>query len=418
MLATKDVEIKINFVWKFCRDKDRHEDELKAKKNLIAEYIKSHPQSNDITKVDLYPVERLGFGGSKVFYLDVGYIVGPSERCVAKFNSAEKTFREYKSALLAIRFSFCSEIYSSNKVDELEQGAGLLVYKFAKLPHGRAIEFREFYLNINNTDESCSMVLNKLYNDTIYFQPKDLASGEKVSFIKNYSWYIDRASAPLDKLRQLSDGLGPESDVSNKSEKLLSFYEALTKKSEYCDLEVKSIFQHGDLHARNILLDPENQNLLPDLIDFDWADFAHASRDFAVLETTLKYMLIQEFASDNFNGLDKHVPPSAYLKLEELLCEYGLDLPVANDELLSKYNIKGNIAILRAYECIRVIRLNAKRFLDVSFEGQNQRPLSVEKEYFLALFMISLGHMAFETSDYYWVLIGCDLLIAKIQVMC
>jgi len=422
MPVTNNVEEIIHFIWRFGRDKAGHENELKIKTGLLKVYVKEHSQCKSIIRLDLYPVERLGFGGSKVFYLDVTYDrPGPSERYVAKFNSAEKTYREYESANIAKSLSFCSEIYSSHEQEDKEDKEdkeakyGLLVYKFAKLSHSRATEFRAFYLNKRYSKEDCAQVLTNLYNKTIHLQPDELLSGESVSLINNYAWYYNRATGPLNKLKQLSAGMDPDSEFSTKSKKIIDFHTLLTTTKRYTDIEVKSIFQHGDLHARNILLDPEKIEIPPDLIDFDWAGFAHAGRDFAVLEATVKYMLIQEFSSENLTGVDKHSAPISYINFERLLCDCELSFPENADELSAQYGIKENVSIMRAYECIKTIRENAKRFLECSFD--QDRPITEEKEYFIALFLISIGHIAFDSSDDYWVLNGCNILIDKIKCM-
>lgn len=414
--------MQINFIWKFSRDQSAHEKELSAKKQLVEKFIFQHSNSCDIEQVSLYPVERLGLGGSKVFYLDISFRDGPNERCVAKFNSVFKTNRECLSAYKAVRFRLCGEVYSSHKEEAASPNAltdefGLLVYKFAKLSHSRAVEFREFYLDNKYANEKCVEVLEKLYNGTIHLAPDEMLSGKKVNLIESYEWYYNRSTSPLNKFSQLVL-VGEHSEFSAKAKRILAFHNSLISDHNYCSLFVLAMFQHGDLHARNILLDPDNLSIQPDLIDFDWADFdAHAGRDFTVLETTVKFMLIQEFSLRNYNDNRKHVSPLFYIQLEKALCEYGLDLPTDPQQLFQDLGVDGNESILRAYECIRVIRKNAKRFLAASFKEDRPTDFSIEKEYFVALFLVSIGHIAFDTSDDYWVLNGCDLLVSKIQSM-
>lgn len=413
----------INFIWKFNRDEVKHGVELNEKIQLLNQYISKHDFQNRIVKLELYPVERLGLSGSKVFYLDVFYENEQHpERLIAKFHTALRTFQEFKSSILAKQKSMCGEIYSSDKKsprEESKDSLGLIIYKFAKLSHKRAIEFREFYLNNKNSTQECSRILQVLYEQTIHCDPSELTSGSQNKLVSDYNWYIERRSAPLMKLKKLSYGIDSGSEISKKSERILSFYAKLLEDENTYNVKINTLFQHGDLHARNILLDPKNTAIQPSLIDFDWASYAHAGRDFAVLETTIKFMLIREFSSFNGKGIDKHISPLAYVLLEETLCQYKLDLPEYEENLFikdhSRISKNEKESILRAYECIRIIRINARRFLNCSFK--EERPLTIEKEYFIALFLISIGHIAFETSDDYWVLNGCNLLINTIEKM-
>ncbi len=119
---------------------------------------------------------------------------------------------------------------------------------------------------------------------------------------------------------------------------------------------------HGDLHSRNILVDTEGQFWL---IDFARAAESHALRDFAELETDIKFNLLSE------------TDVSLLLPLERILlapARFGEEPPASS---------LGSESLDKAYRVVSALRAIAGRLLKL--EGCSMR------EYYVALLAHTLN---------------------------
>ena len=405
------------FTFKFDRNENVHQEALEKKKELLEQYISDHPFKSKIEKIELFPVERVGESGSNVFYLNV-FINGRQnpERNVAKFQGSKNTGREYESSIEAVSRSICQAVFATHKNDQVIDEDGLIVYRFVKLNHATAMEFRAFYVDNSFSCDQCVEVLRKLYELSLPV-PDEMRLDGRVKLIDSYErYYIKRGVAPLDKLRKIS--LDVSSDLGKKARRVYEFQKLLKVSPIYKDIEVSNFLQHGDLHARNFLIDPEKLEEKPEIIDFGWTTGGHCARDFVILEATLKYMLINEFLSHKGNGYeDKHASPLSYISFEKYLCSQGFELPEFDDSIFTNRLSTSELdAFRRAYRCIRVIRKNAKKYLSLSIDSVDRAScITEDKEYLIALFLVSIGLVAFGVVNDYWIVLGGDILIDHIQ---
>jgi hypothetical protein len=418
------MEYKINFEVRFNRDDKKHGEELYNKIKLLKQFASSHPLYGEIDKIVLFPVERVGKSGSEVYYLNLhlGRKKTPV-RYVAKFQEASMTYSEYVNSVNANLHNICREkpfsSHTKEPADEHRQDEGIIVYRFAKLNHAKAIEFRSVYKDKSVSDDDCCKIIENLYQRQLP-SPIDLRMKSPIPFVESYDWYCKKRSAdPLGKLDRIAL---ENSEIGKIARKLHDFQSMLQTIEKYKEIKVYSFLQHGDLHARNILVDSSDYQVLPEIIDFGWTTPGHCSRDFVVLEATIKYMLTNEFVANKGNGLKvAHVSPIAYLSLENFLCRKGLDLTENHHGLFGSNEVKltesEKVAIKRAYKCIVVIRREAKKFLDSAVNSSIEKRdwFTPDLEYFVALFLVSIGLIAFNEADDYWIMRGCDIIADTIR---
>jgi hypothetical protein len=369
-------------------------DLLDVCKNLVREYAFRHEHPIvPVQKVVLSPVPRLGMSGSYVFYMDVhNKKTSKVKKLVAKFSGKRKIREEQKNAT---NFTDVEKPFEDSK-----SGYGLMVYKNVV----NATEFRNYFLDRGHTDNDCCETVRKLYTNTVArYIPTQEKNHKTVSVIANYERYLERRSTkPLDKLKSMSSffnrGLG---EIRNPYD----FY-VNDLRPKWGSRQILPRLVHGDLHARNIMV--PNSGDSPELIDYAWGHYGHRAVDFVLLESTIKYMLLSEYC---FKYAKEYVPVDIFVDFEKQLCAQGLSL--------SKYNPPDNHglseaikALQRCFVCIKAIRDCAKTYLDCASPEKIENGFSSkEEEYFLSLFLVSLGLIAFPTVDEGFVVAGCGLLV-------
>jgi len=130
------------------------------------------------------------------------------------------------------------------------------------------------------------------------------------------------------------------------------------------------------------------------------------------MEQTIKYMLLKECAMNNENKDSRHLSLQIYEQFEKMLCKQGLKMSEF-DVFMNEY-VKNNTVnsqeqdvLERVFGCIKVIREKAFNFI-CKYQSETERILkksfliSPEKEYFLSLFLVSLGVFAFSETEQFW----------------
>ena len=400
---------KIKFEFRFDRDLESNENKTKSRVELIRQVIdKKLRNAFTIDKVDVYPVARAGKSGSEVFYFDY-YITTTStpKRFIAKFQDKNATNKEKQAAELAEHNSLCSRVIAE---EHPTTDLGVIVYDLAKLPNHQ--EFRGFFLDMENSHADCSLALDSIFRKVCLH----INNRERKSLIEDFSRYLNRKNKPIERIQALIEASKSYSGIHQFGKNIFENY---SKVKEQLDFEYIPYLVHGDLHARNLMLDAKEPNDT-ELIDFGWSHYGHPAKDFVLLEATLKYMLLSELLQiqQPSRTTPLHIPINIYEEIEDFLCKYCFDLPIWNDFLkevpsickLQTYQIE---AIERMYLCICTTRQAAQKVLNI-FCKNNVNAQSAEKNYFSSLFLVVLGLSGYDEMELVWTLIGLDKIGAAI----
>ncbi|EXE93041.1 Phosphotransferase enzyme family protein [Acinetobacter pittii] len=402
----------INFEFRFDRDIAQHESAIKIRSNLVQNALKKFNILDEpVQKLDLYPVARAGKSGSEVFYLDF-YIETASypKKFIAKFQNIKKTDEEAKAAKKAAFASLCPNVISA---EDKENDLGIILYDLAKVKNHQ--EFRGYFLDENNSSENCAIAIKSILQDIGLH--RNTNEPDKM-FVDDFKKYVHRKQQPIDKLWAFKKTSSEYSGFSQIASHILDSYNKLTREF---DFSFTPYLVHGDLHARNLMLNIENPNQT-ELIDFGWTHYGHPAKDFVLLEITLKYMLLSELLL-NTKSRDRddpfHLPLNVFEKFEIFLCENCFTLP-NYEYLLSKIpellELKPyqNKALERVYLCLIEVRKEAGRILREFTSKHDADIPSAEQNYFASLFLVTLGLSEFSEMQPVWTLIGLDKIGAAI----
>ncbi|MFA2918130.1 phosphotransferase [Acinetobacter pittii] len=402
----------INFEFRFDRDIAQHESAIKIRSNLVQNALKKFNILDEpVQKLDLYPVARAGKSGSEVFYLDF-YIETASypKKFIAKFQNIKKTDEEAKAAKKAAFASLCPNVISA---EDKENDLGIILYDLAKVKNHQ--EFRGYFLDENNSSENCAIAIKSILQDIGLH--RNTNEPDKM-FVDDFKKYVHRKQQPIDKLWAFKKTSSEYSGFSQIASHILDSYNKLIREF---DFSFTPYLVHGDLHARNLMLNIENPNQT-ELIDFGWTHYGHPAKDFVLLEITLKYMLLSELLL-NTKSRDRddpfHLPLNVFEKFEIFLCENCFTLP-NYEYLLSKIpellELKPyqNKALERVYLCLIEVRKEAGRILREFTSKHDADIPSAEQNYFASLFLVTLGLSEFSEMQPVWTLIGLDKIGAAI----
>ena len=398
--------------------------ELKSKdfNALLEKYLKSIGTPDEILNVFVRQVERVGWSNSDVYYIDISLtnFGGRLLQNVGKFMKVNKAKREYEHAQPFKRKKDVDiTLVYGDKLNEY----ALVVYQ--KVEDSK--EFRDLYLDKNIEDNVCANCITSLYDDIVSKYIVDYPGKNEArlrSIIQDYGDYLEkRKSKPLQKLRSVVDFF--EQARTYGAENPYTFYLDELKATRWGARKIVRHLIHGDLHARNIMVNKET-NLPSRLIDYAWGHYGHRAKDFTLLEATIKYMLLTEYTFRHKpEGKDDlaYIPHEVYMGFEKQLCVEGMNLSeyrFESGELRSGHEFLEQ-AIQRAFTCIRAIRESAEKYLDAKSANKKEYGddinffENVKEEYFTSLFLVSLGNAAYPQVEENWVLHGCGLLIPEIK---
>ncbi|EHU1559080.1 phosphotransferase [Acinetobacter baumannii] len=402
----------INFEFRFDRDEIQHELDVKIRSKLVENALKIFNNFEEpVEKLNLYPVARAGKSGSEVFYLDF-YITTASypKKFIAKFQSIKKTNDELKSAKKAAFASLCPNVISA---EDKENDLGIILYDLAKVKNHQ--EFRGYFLDENNSSENCAIAIKSILQEIGLHKN---TNEPKREFIEDFQKYIHRRQQPVEKLEAFINSSNEYYGISEIASRILASYNKIIKELNF---SFTPYLVHGDLHARNLMLNVKNPNQT-ELIDFGWTHYGHPAKDFVLLEITLKYMLLSELLlnmkSRNRNE-PLHLPLTIFEKFEFLLCQNCFFLPDYESlssiipELLELKPYQ-NKALERVYLCLIEVRKEAGRILREFTSKHDADIPSAEQNYFASLFLVTLGLSEFSEMQPVWTLIGLDKIGAAI----
>ncbi|WPN29901.1 phosphotransferase [Pseudomonas sp. P5_109] len=405
---TIDYVCPIKFEYRFDRNAAKHSQALTIRRALANAYAEKHQSKNkgafEIESFELYPVPRAGNSGSEVFYLDI-YHQGQQQpnRFVAKFQDVKSTKKEYVSSLRAKRAQMCSEV--EYEVDEVND-VGIIICELARVAHH--CEFRVFFLDLKNSDEQCASALSSILSN-VGNQPND--QGERKNFVSDYEWYVDRKNQPLLRLDAIVRSGDDCQGLSLLAQGVKSHYDRMVADFDH---QVLPYLVHGDLHARNLMVNSKNANQT-ELIDFGWVHDGHPAKDFVLMEATIKYQLLRELLRDirPDRAENQHLSVEYFESFERFMCRRGMWLPEFEEykqsENIEQYLREDQVqAVRRVYVCVAQIRQQARTALQryISLAGTDK--YSIEQHYFASLFLVVLGLSAMPEMDMIWTLIALN----------
>jgi hypothetical protein len=402
---TQAMESLVDFGFRFDRKDEVHAAQIKVRKRLTAAYASGFTANSKIDRVELYPVSRAGNSGSEVFYCDIWIdTISYPRRHVAKFQGREDTQKEFKAAVQASFAQMCVEPF--HHIDD-EEDLGLIVYDLAKAPDH--IEFRGLFLDCTVPTDFCKSALEKALRD-VATRAND--KEKRLPIYEDYGRYIHRSSNPVGKLRALASITGEWDSVGLPAADIIR---VLGQIEQQTDRLVSPCLVHGDLHARNLVIDLYDPTNI-ELIDFDWVHYGHPAKDLALMEASLKYMLLSELVQRELRR-EGSLSFETFRAFEGLLVERGLDLPdeaefegIMAPYLLDQPNMLP--LLIRTYSCVAQVRASAKVAMARYCANSSLDPLY---EYFTGLFLVTVGLFGFQETERFWALAGLQLIALKIE---
>lgn len=407
-------DINIFFEFRFEKEVDKHNSKVQIRTELTNQFLNDNTDIIDgtIEKVELYPVQRAGNSMSETFYMDItssSTRFDIHKKYVAKFQSKELTEREFEGAKDAEIYGVCSGVFKSFHISE---DLGVIVYKLTRI-HDHT-EFRTYFLNESNSSKNCADALKSIYESLLkQHQSKTVKLKEqRMPFKEHYNWYLERPTEPVLRIENLKKSYSYPSivdiakDISFSNKKIFDYLDRE-------DIEIQPFFVHGDLHARNLMISKDNPNIT-ELIDFDWVHYGDPSKDFTLMEATLKYMLLSELLQNN-SDKNFHLPLEIFREFELFITEGDIfKLPIENQFLnlfKNKENLRDGhlVALSRVYESIRVLRRVAGKLL-VDNNHIKSSTIDPQTQYIISNFLITLGISAYKEVEPIGVLIGLEVM--------
>lgn len=400
--ATLQLQPEVRFDFRFDPNFKEHERRIGIRRELAHEFALAHAGREALEEIVLYPVARAGKSTSEVFYLDLSIADHEfPERFIAKFQGMTATEQEAKSARSAEIANLCSKVKVYRHASE---DLGIIVYSLASARDH--IEFRGYFLDIENADADCALALRAT------FQLVEGISNGAVAckrLVDDYAWYVERKSKPLQRIDALTAVAPPQAGLGEIAKRIKDTYEHIERD---LNVEIHPYLVHGDLHARNLMLSRSNP-ARTELIDFGWVHSGHPAKDFVLMECTLKYMLLSEILpiAKGQSCEDLYIQARCIQSFEQFLCTHGFELPPAHEMVTAVF---GNVsapahqvrALTRVYICVAEVRSSAGRTLRKYCTKHASPVLTAEQHYFASLFLVALGLLGLPEVDQLSAMIG------------
>lgn len=398
--------MEVNFGFRFDRDPSLHEAAIKVRERLAERYAESVESNNPLKKVEFYPVSRAGNSGSEVFYCDI-YFEKRSvpRRHIAKFQSRIRTNEEYAAAIEARNAQMCTD---PTRILDNEEDLGMIVYDLAKAKDHR--EFRGLFLDPSIDTEFCRKALSAALRNVGQVHNEE---AERKPIYEDFRDYLERRSNPIGKMRALVDANSGWESIGRHAADVLRVLEMIENQKDHL---VNPYLVHGDLHARNLVIDANNARNT-ELIDFDWVHWGHPGKDLALMEASLKYMLLAELVQKKL-GKTATLSFNAFCAFESYLILHSFNLPNPAEFAETMEAHLGNHVglgelMLRTYICIRQVRVAAKSILSSYCETSDRN--DAEHEYFISLFLITFGIFGIQETERFWALAGLHCLAQHLE---
>jgi hypothetical protein len=261
---------------------------------------------------------------------------------------------------------------------------GALLYPYATLTHGRSKTFEELYSQASDTDQ-VTTIINRLFHDTLKAWFDIALPDTNQCLYQDYGLNGREWNRIEEAIKNL--GLDPGADSFPKlhlSHNPLKAAKSLFDERQGWTFETKLATVHGDLNARNILLD-SNNNIF--LIDFAKTGKDHFLRDFCRLEVEIKFVLTRL-------SHDEDVEVAVDFDRKLLLEEKGQPFSTWSDLLTVSARLNGySVSASDRFDCmlksIKVLRQSAS---DVGMLGIDPRP----DQYYIGLLHYTLDALRYQ----------------------
>lgn len=398
--------MEVSFGFRFDRDPQVHKAAVEVRERLAGRYAKSVTTNKPLKKVEFYPVSRAGNSGSEVYYCDLYFEkLSIPRRHIAKFQSRKRTEEEHSAAIEARLAQMCTE---PTKILDDQEDLGMIVYDLARAKNHR--EFRGLFLDLTVDTEFCRKALSAALRNVGQNCNED---ADRKSIYEDFRDYLERRSNPIGKMKALTEANSGWESIGKPATDILRVLGTIEQQKDHL---VRPCLVHGDLHARNLVIDMRNPRNT-ELIDFDWVHWGHPGKDLALMEASLKYMLLAELIQNSL-GTAATLSFNAYCTFESYLIEHGLDLPKPDDfaaAMAGPLDNHGELGELmrRTYICVRQVREAAKGVLTAYCDASGQTDAA--HEYAICLFLMTLGIFGIQETERFWALAGLHCLATHLE---
>lgn len=121
----------------------------------------------------------------------------------------------------------------------------------------------------------------------------------QIEWFRHYEWYL-RWSRTTEFVQRWIGSPSPRKFLVARGKKWPCPIETIERlRDERAGAEVFMRPVHGDLHQRNIIVDPIGDEYNPWLIDFEWTQVFHSMVDYVLLEASLKIFHFSRYISED-----------------------------------------------------------------------------------------------------------------------
>lgn len=334
------------------------------------------PQIYDLLGKIFYRARQLwvknkvkGLSGSIVLEVHPTWETGLGQSWIVKIGRRDKTREEEQNYQEHVEHHL-----PRNHATQLDacyaRHLGGLLYTLADTEAVDTMSFETFFLDADRPPSDVTRALRRLFRETCRLWYQNHSALDNVSLRDLYYEAFNlahQADRLFNEVRRLRPGLDEHAPTLHFDSLDIDLPNPLhwLSNGNATVLPVRKCITHGDLNAKNILM---NQTGDCWLIDFYRTYRSHILRDFVVLETDLKFRLMPTLT------------PSAFLEIEQTLAR--LEHPqdgIALDADLPVYAQKAAVVIVD-------LRAEAWRLLDTTKEAWQ-----IQREYLISLLMATLN---------------------------
>lgn len=310
-----------------------------------------------------------GLTGSAVIRVQPTWDHGLGPPYVAKVGREDKVRTEAERYETYVRRYLPPNTIAQVKDVSYTRHVGVLLYTFTENDMVPLKEFDEFYKA--RDPDVINDSLRNLFETTCryWYDARD-----QKQYAELPQLYYKAFNLTPEKLVRRIQVVLPDFDAHSPT----FFFEGMTVQAinpvwwlnEYAhelELPIYHCITHGDLTGRNIMVD---QNDKCWLIDFYRTYDSHIMRDFVILETDIKYRLLDEPDANSF------------LMMEKAL------LAMDDSGQASTLSMKFPRTVLKAYAVINALRATAYKFASSGIQSQYQ---ASRKEHLISLLMTTLN---------------------------